>query len=97
MKWLVTNDLENENHEESETLCPLPRFKRVRKVYFKDGCLFCSSHHRQIYGINCAHIFHVLYQAKELKNQITFILVYDGGIFIIKLVVNHQIINNLIH
>ena len=29
MNWLVTYDFENENHEESETLCPLPRFKRV--------------------------------------------------------------------
>ena len=38
MKWLVTYDLEDETHEESETISPIPRFKRVRKVYFKDGC-----------------------------------------------------------
>ena len=42
-KWLVTYDLENENHEESETVCPLPRFKRVQKVYFKDGYLFFAA------------------------------------------------------
>ena len=67
MNWLVIYDFENENHQESKTLCPLPRVKRVRKVYFKDGCLFCSCHHRQRYGIDCAHIFYVLSQAKEFE------------------------------
>ena len=37
MKWLKTHDLENNNHEESETYCPLPRFKRLHKIYFKAG------------------------------------------------------------
>ena len=67
MKWLVTYDFENENHEESETLCPLSRFKRARKVYFKDGCLFCSCHHRQRYGIDCAHKCCIVSQANEFE------------------------------
>ena len=67
MKWLVTYDLENEIHEESETLSPSPRFKRIRNVYFKDGCSFYSCHHRQRCGIDCAHIFHVVSQAKQFE------------------------------
>ena len=67
MSWPVTYDFENENQEESETLCPLPRFKRVQKIYFKDGSLFCSYHHCQRYIIDCAHIFHVLSQAKDFE------------------------------
>ena len=67
MKWLVTYDLENDNHEESETLYPLPRFKRIGNVLFKDGCLFCSCHHRQRYGIDCAHIIHKVSKAKEFE------------------------------
>ena len=63
----MSYEFENEFHEESETLCPLPRFKWVQKVYFKDGRLFCSCHHRQRYGIDCAHIFHVVSQAKEFE------------------------------
>ena len=42
MKWLVTYDLENDNHEESETLCPLPIVKRVCKIYFKDEWKYIS-------------------------------------------------------
>ena len=67
MKWLVTCDFKDENYEESETLCPLPRFKRVQKVMFKNWCWFCSYHHRQRYGIDYAHTFHVLSQAKEFE------------------------------
>ena len=67
MKWLVTYDVDNESHEESKTLSPLPRFKRVRKVYFEDGCLFCSCKHRQRYGIDCGHIFHIMSQAKDFE------------------------------
>ena len=60
MNLLVTYDFGNENHEEKETLCPLPRFKRVQKVYFKDECLFYSCRHCQRFGIDCANIFHLL-------------------------------------
>ena len=56
----LTFDLENENHEESKSLYPSPRFKRVQKVYCKDGCLFCSCNRCQRYGIDCAHVFHIL-------------------------------------
>ena len=97
MKWLVTYVLENDNHVESETICLLSIFKRIRKVYFKDGCLFCSHHHRQRYGIDCAYIFHVVSQAKELKESNTNILVYDNEMLIIKLLLYHLIINNLMH
>ena len=69
MKWPVTYDFKDENLEESETLSPLQRFKRVWKVYFKDGCLLWSCHHRQRYGIDCSHIFHILSQHKELEEQ----------------------------
>ena len=74
MKMLVTYNLENDNNEESETLSPLTRFNRIRKVYFLDGCLFCSSKHHQRYAIHhqryaidCAHIFHIITQAKEFE------------------------------
>ena len=66
MKWLVTYDLDNDSQEESKTLSPLPQFKRVRKVFFEDGCLFCSCKHQLRYGIDCGHICHVMAQAKKL-------------------------------
>ena len=69
MNWLVTYDLENENHEETKTLCPLPRFKKIQQVYCKYESLFCSCHHRQRDGIDCAHVFHVLFQIKEFEES----------------------------
>ena len=35
------------------------------KGLFQVWSLFCSCHHRQRYGIDCVHLFHVVSQAKE--------------------------------
>ena len=44
------------------------------------------------------HIFAMYYpKPKNLKNQITIILVYDGGILIIKLLIYDQIINDFMY
>ena len=42
LKWLVTYDYKSDSHKESETLSPLPRFKRIRAVHISNGYIYCS-------------------------------------------------------
>ena len=64
-KWLVTYDYNSDSHKESETLSPLPRFKRIRKVNISNAYIYCSCKYRTRYGIDCPHVYHVVSQSKE--------------------------------
>ena len=67
LKWLVTYDYNSNSHKESETISPLPRFKRIREVNISNGYIYCSCKYRSRYGIECPHIYHVISQTKECK------------------------------
>ena len=56
----MTYDVENNNHEESETLSFLPRFKRVHEVHFCDEYICCNCQYRKRYEIDCPHIYHIV-------------------------------------
>ena len=68
-KWLVTYDYTSDSHKESETLCPLPRFKRIREVHICNGYRYCSCKYRTRYGIDCPYIYRVISQKKEYHHD----------------------------
>ena len=66
-KWLVTYNDNSDSHNESETLSPLPRFKRIREGHICNGYIYCSCKYQTRHGIDCPHVHHVISQSKEFK------------------------------
>ena len=58
-KWLLACYLKKNNHDESETFYPLPRFKKIMKFIF--GMIIF------LYGIDCPNKCHVVSQGKLFK------------------------------
>ena len=55
--------------KDTETLSPLPKFKKLREVNISDGFIYCLCKFRYRYGIDCPHVYHVVSQTKNLWIQ----------------------------